>query len=137
MSDLEPTSGRAPARIASPRRLLCSPRVGNRAGSFRRVGSSEVIGVFFGLTSILAYRCIVTRGPRAALVTVVLAMWAWLPPAVVAFTGCRYRYVTPWTETASAHALWIVLLLLPLLAIAALVSFGPRRDHVPDARVLR
>jgi len=99
--------------------------------------TSRVTAVFFGIAAFLAYRCVVTRGPAAALWTVVLAMWTWIPFVFVTLVGCgRYRRVPHWTEIASLQSMRVVLLLLPVLAIAALVSFTPRRDHMPDARVI-
>lgn len=101
--------------------------------------ASKVTGVFFGLAAVLAYRAVVARGPRAAVVAVIVAMWSWIPFAFVAFCGCRggYRGAARWSEIASSVTLHAFLLLLPIAAAAALLAFAPRRDELPDARVLR
>jgi hypothetical protein len=102
--------------------------------------ASKVTAVFFGVVALLAYRCAITRGTRAPLVTTFLATWASVPAAFVAFGIFQcYRHLTwteRWTEHTSLRLMWLLLLLLPLLAIAALTSFHPR-GPLPDARVVR
>jgi hypothetical protein len=102
---------------------------------------SHLFGVFFGLVAILAYRAVVARGPTRAMVAVVVAMWTWLPFMFLTLIGCRYRYAKfepapHWTEVSSSMTLRVLLLMLPVLATAALLSFA-RRDAIPDARVVR
>jgi hypothetical protein len=102
--------------------------------------ASKVAAVFFGVVALLAYRCAITRGTRAPLVTTFLVTWASVPVAFVAFGVFKcYRHLTwteRWTEHTSLKLMWLLLLLLPLLAIAALTSFRPR-GPLPDARVIR
>ena len=101
---------------------------------------SRLAGVFFGLVSLLAYRAVVARGPRTAMFTVVIVMWAWLPVGFLALVGCKWPHyvrVPPWTQVATWLTLRASLLLLPVLAGAALLAFAPRRDSMPDAHVVR
>jgi len=103
--------------------------------------ASRIAGVFFGLVSLLAYRAVVARGPRTAMFTVVIAMWAWLPIGFITLIGCKcgphFVRVPHATEVATWVTLRVLLLLLPVLAGAALLAFAPRRDFMPDARVVR
>ena len=102
---------------------------------------SQIYGVFFGLVAFLSYRALVARGPRRAVFAVVIAMWTWLPFIVVTLIGCkcgrRFERIPHWTESASTDVLRVLVMLMPVLAIAALVAFVPRRDEVPDMRVVR
>ena len=101
---------------------------------------SRILGVFFALTAFIAYRALVARGPRRAMLAVVTAMWLWIPFFAVTVIGCKCRYERAphhWSELASTDVLRVLLLLLPVLAIAALLGFTPRRDELPDMRVVR
>lgn len=102
--------------------------------------TTKTLAMYFGLVALLAYRALVATGPRAALVAVTLAMITLAPVALVSFVtfGCRYDAPRPtWTAAASVYTLEAVLLLLPALAIAALLAFRPRHDFMPDALLLR
>lgn len=98
---------------------------------------SQMLGVFFALTAFLAYRALVARGPRCAMLAVVTAMWLWIPFFAVTVIGRYQRAPHHWSELASTDVLRVLLLLLPVLAIAALLGFTPRRDELPDMRVVR
>jgi hypothetical protein len=102
--------------------------------------TTKVLAVYFGLVALLAYRAVVSSGPRAAVVAVTLAMITLAPIGFVSLLtcGCRRDYQPPpWTEAASLYTLEVMLLMLPVLAIAALLAFRPRHDFVPDAIALR
>lgn len=96
---------------------------------------------FFAMIAALAWRAAVARGPSAVFLTVAVTLFAWVPFMVpFTFKGCRRPHFEPppphWTEHAMFAALHVTLLLAALLAIAALVSFRPRTDDLPDARAL-
>jgi hypothetical protein len=100
---------------------------------------TKILAVYFGLVALFAYRAVVARGPRAALGAATIAMVAIIPFGFVLLvgSGCRREYhEPPWTVAATGYVLVIMLLLLPVLAIAALVSFRPRHDFMPDAIAL-
>ncbi len=102
--------------------------------------ASLVYGAFFALVAVLAYRALVAPGPSRAIATVVIAMWTWIPFAAVTLIGCRrYDPHEPphWSELASMTLLRLALLLLPVVAVAGLLAFVPRRDEVPVMRVVR
>ena len=97
---------------------------------------SRLLGVYFLLAAILAYRAIVARGPRRALMGVVIAMLAWLPFIAITLIGCKrpMRIELPhWTEVASLMCLRALVMMLGVVAAAALSAFVPRR--VPTAVV--
>jgi hypothetical protein len=102
-------------------------------------GTSQLMGTFFGFISLFACFSLVAKRPRTAMWMIVATMWSWLPFVVVANLGCKRRFEPPphWTELASLAALRGLLLLLPVVAIVTLLAFVPRRDAMPDARVLR
>ena len=101
-------------------------------------GPSQLLGVYFGIVAVLAYRALVARGPRRAIIVVVIAMWTWLPFLLVTLVGCRRFAPAPhWSELASLELLRLLIMMLPVVAIAALLGWVPRRDDVPDMRVVR
>ncbi|MDQ3334478.1 MAG: hypothetical protein M4D80_04910 [Myxococcota bacterium] len=128
-------------RIAAGALLVVSLAGGVLAVVPHASEKSQILGVFFGLVAVLSYRALVAQGPRRAMFGVVIAMWTWLPFLVVTMIGCscgrRFERVEHWSEVASTGLLSVLVMMLPVLATASLLAFVPRRDFVPDARVVR
>ncbi len=101
---------------------------------------SHLMAVYFGLIAVLAYRAVVARGPGASLLATTLGLVCWLPIGMITMMGCKCgaaRFRVPhWTEAATWTGLQVTLLLLVLATAAALVAFAPRKDCVPDARLV-
>jgi hypothetical protein len=104
---------------------------------------SQLGAVYFGLIGVLAYRALVARRPGPALSTAFVAIVTWLPVAFVRAVG-HHRLppgygprVIAWQEHATGALVKASVLLLGVLVAAALVAFVPRRDELPDARVVR
>ena len=101
--------------------------------------ASRFFAVYFGAVSLLAYRAVVARGPRRAVSGVVISILLWFP--LVIFLATRndareHQPVPNWTENATFLVLQILVLVLPVVAAGALVTFMPRQDQVPPARVV-
>ena len=99
--------------------------------------SSQILAVYFGLVAVPAIAPLVSRGAAAVFALRSLAMVLAAPVRDPRARDLRCRTSAAWTEAASAYTLGSLLLALPVLAIVALVSFGPRHDFVPDARAIR
>jgi hypothetical protein len=97
--------------------------------------TSQLLAVLFGIVALLAYRAFVARGPSHAMFVVAVTMFLWIPFAFLSLLGChRPGYVTPWSTTASLQVLQIMVLMLPVLAVAALLAFAPRKPgELPHA----
>ncbi len=107
------------------------------------VRGTQWLAPFFAMIAALAWRAAVARGPSAVFLTVTVTLFTWVPFMLpLTIKGCRrpLHFEPPppphWTEPAMFAALHITILLAGLLAIAALVSFRPRTDELPDARAL-
>jgi hypothetical protein len=126
-------------RIAAGALLALSLAGGVLALVPRASEKSQILGVFFLIVSVIAHRALVAKGPGRALFGVVVLMWTWLPFVFVTLLGCKCGYdrMVHWSEVASTGLVRGLVLMLPVLAIAALLAFAPRRDFVPDARVVR
>jgi len=103
---------------------------------------SRVFAVFFAVAAIVTYRAVIARGPRAAMLAIVIVSWTWLPFVMLMLTGCGcrhrdYVYVPAWTEIGSEVLLQITLLLVPILGAVTLLAFAPRSDELPEARLHR
>lgn len=100
---------------------------------------STALSPYFALVAWLAYRALVARGPRPAMVAMTVSLLAWLPFMVLLGLGCKCgHHVEPpihWTETVSWLALLATQLMNGLAVAASLVSFVPRTDEVPEARL--
>jgi len=95
---------------------------------------SEVYILYFAIMMILAYRAVVARGPRPAMLAVTVSLFAWLPLGALTLMGGHPRHPrpTPVMTVATNTALAGVLLLAGLVATAALVSFRSA-DGLPTA----
>jgi hypothetical protein len=103
--------------------------------------TSQLLALYFGLIGVFGYRALVANRPGPALLTVTLALFAWLPAAFVAAVSCSghnpyYHRVIPLTEHASVALCHAAILLVGVLAAAAVAGFAPRTDALPDARLL-
>jgi hypothetical protein len=100
---------------------------------------STVLSPYFVLVAWLAYRALVARGPRPAMLALTISMLAWLPLMIFLGMGCRCgHYVAPpvhWTETMSWLALLGTQLMNGLTVATSLVSFVRRTDEMPEARL--
>jgi hypothetical protein len=101
-------------------------------------GWSRWFAPFFGLVALLAYRAVVARGPRPAMLAATVSFWTWLPFGFVTLLGCKEPPFAPshWTEAASQLTLTVTLLSLGLVAAAALASFRRPTHALPPARTL-
>ena len=100
---------------------------------------SRVFGAFFAVAAILAYRAVIARGPKAAMVAVAICVFTWIPFVAVTMVGCRCRKFIPpphWTEEGSVLAMQVLVHALPVLAAIALFCFVPRDSELPEARAL-
>lgn len=99
--------------------------------------TSQLLAILFGVVALLAYRGLVSRGPRAAIVAVAIILVLWLPFGFLALFGSHHPHkVPPWTTVASLRCLAMILVLLPATAAVTLFSFRPRSDVLPAARLL-
>ena len=101
--------------------------------------TNQFFAAYFGAVSVLAYRAVVARGPRRAVNGVVISVLLWFPLVLFLFTQNDAREHEPlpnWTENATFIVLQLFVLVLPVVAAAALVTFMPRQDQVPAARVV-
>jgi hypothetical protein len=100
---------------------------------------TTILSPYFVLVAWLAYRAVVARGPRPAMLAMTVSLFAWLPFMVLMCIGCKCaRYDPPpphWTETVSWLALLATQLMNGLTVAAALISFARRTEEVPEARL--
>lgn len=97
---------------------------------------SQLLAVFFGITTILAYRTLVARGPRPARLLVAVTGITWLPAALFLVVNCKCgANHSNWTEDASRGLFLALLSLLGALIAVALLAFRRRTDRLPDATV--
>jgi hypothetical protein len=100
---------------------------------------STLLAPYFVLVAWLAYRALVARGPRPAMLAMTVSMTAWLPFMIFLGMGCKCMHYTPppphWTETMSWLALLATQLMNALTVAASLVAFVRRTEDVPEARV--
>lgn len=100
---------------------------------------STLLAPYFVLVAWLAYRALVARGPRPAMLAMTVSMTAWLPFMIFLGMGCKcHRFDPPpphWTEDVSWLALLATQLMNGLTVAASLVSFARRTEDVPEARL--
>ena len=100
---------------------------------------STALSPYFLLVAWLAYRALVARSPRPALLALAVSLLAWLPFVLFLCMGCKCRYYEPppphWTEGVSWLALLATQLMNGVTVAASLLAFARRPEDVPEARV--
>jgi hypothetical protein len=100
-------------------------------------GVCMLFAPYFLLMAWLGYRTLVARSAYRALLTTTFGLLVWLPFCVFLGFGCKCGHPPPphWTELATLRILLAIQLVNGFASAVALLSFAPRPDGLPEARV--